>query len=274
MRVILLALVVLTACARVDYVTIDSAHDARVHAAEHEYTLSIQQAQQVRERFRQDILRRWRELRVVIKDGEVEKPLVTSQVHAAVARCQNPVPCEQRVTEELNARYSLASPEYRSRARRALRELSSEARLEAYERILAQGQNAAAKASLDLQWAKVKQQYLLVKQRAWDRYTAEVDQSLAVREQDILVERRRIERENEAAAVAMGLTAAAVVGAAAEDRDEGYYTPPRESACLRLDRHALQGCCSWNGGIDYEMTRVAGVVMCHNGKPSPSCPCF
>jgi hypothetical protein len=283
MRLAYLLPVLIVGCAHVDYGALDAAHSARSSAASRESDLAVAHAIQVRERLRQEILRRWEQQRVAFNGDEVANPLVTPAIVTGVSLCLDPVSCEAVVTQGLDQRYSKAPSNFRVRAQEALQQLPPWERLTSYERILARGENFAAKAWADRAWARVKTRYALDVQRAQDQYRAEVDSSLRQRERDLEAEQQRVDRANSeaATAIAVGLVAAAAIGAAAASSESassssgsGSGYAPSYSACPRVEYHDSQGCCSYHGGIDRLASLALGQVMCLDRQRSPTCLCW
>ena len=266
--------VFLIGCAHVDYETLDAAHASRVEVATRAFQIDAAQASNVRERSRREILRMWHEEQIVFADGEIQDPVVTPDVLAAIVFCFDPVPCEEQVIQKLDQRYSEASSEYRARARRTLEELPPSERLQAYERILASGHNYAARSRANRAWAEAKRRYELAIQRAQHHYDADVDSSQRQHDLELQAEQARVSRANEdaAAAILVGLAVVGAAAAAASSASGGGYSP--NNNCPKVANHDSQGCCSYHWGIDRSASLARGQVMCLDGEPSPTCTCW
>jgi len=268
-------------CATVDMVRIEDNHHRRLSNLESQYKDHARSLRAKRDRHLREIEEKTRPHAVAMDHGELVAPVVDAEQHQRLLLCASLAACERLESEAVAAideHYQRAPAKFRQRAADALVELPPSKRIRAYERIMAHGQNTWASARADRARAEVESAYREAVAVWVEHYRGGVAESESLRAAELVEEEERVARQNSetAAAVLKGVAVAAAVVVAARSGGAGGSQPSgRSTKTLEICGYTgadLQGCCSWNGGVDV-INSNSITIMCIDGRESPTCEC-
>ena len=267
-------------CATVDYATLDADHQGRMAQARLQYDADAREAY----RHVQAELAQLRDAVQALPKGELTDPVCTAERLQQVAACYELASCEAKETalrEATEARYAMADAHARELGQQTLLDLAPSKRLVAYERILARSHIAQYRAELKARREAALSRYEAQINELKSRYAAAETDSDRLREAELATEEARVQAENGKTAqtvlVGVAATAAAllVIKSATSGGGSGYSAPSGQTKTLRIcgySGRALQGCCSWHGGVDVTAS-TSVLIMCNDGNASPTCYC-